>query len=813
MNLEEICRLLQIDRKTPGGYQARCPAHDDHKASLSISEGEKGVVLNCFVGCSVEEICSALGLELKDLFFNSTGGASGGLPGEPVRVFEIRTTEGHLIALRKRQGTGKDKRLWWEQPDGKNGLGGNKTAEFPLFGSERIKNFLLSRWVELSEGEAKTEELRSYGAYALGTVTGASSVPSAGVLESLRGRRVRLWPDNDQPGRAHMAKIEALLRGVASQVVTLDTSALPPKGDAVQWLERLRSNGTERGRISVLLSGEEGSGELPGLPIIKPGEALPTHPKPNQNPGGASGGQDVKEKKPRAPKPPTSKEQEEISAEEAADFSKKPKKGTIPGGRGTPSAFTDTGNAERLVHLTGGDARYCEKWKKWLIWTGACWEEDGGSALQRYAKLAASSFFEDGAEIVRQAREKQKTEVELEAAHKSAEAWSKHARQSLGVSRRVAMVELAKSEVGVGIDHALLDKDPLTFNCNNGTIDLRTGVLRPHNKTDLLTKRSPVDFLEGASAPTWLAFLKTIMGGDLALVECLQRAAGYSLSGSSKEQALFFLFGDGSNGKGTFIETLLFILGEYGYAAPSNLLLHKKGEQHPTDKASLFGRRFAATPEVEQGRWDEKMVKELTGGDTISARRMREDFWTFAPTHKLWVSGNNKPQVRGTDNGIWRRLKLIPFTVTIPDEKQDKDLPKKLRAEAPGILRWLVEGCLLWQESGLLFPEAVTIATKEYRSAEDMLGRFLEDRCTITGAGRVLTSDLYKALENWCQEDGEYKISKRLMVDRLMERGFQPARIGTSQARGWSGLELRNDFSPSTPSASASDLPGSDCPF
>lgn len=794
MTLEEIARLLQvISYKPDGGLLALCPYHNDNKASLAVSAGEKGIVLKCFTGCTTEEICSALKIEVKDLFYESKnyttqGGAA--LSSDPIRSFEIRTTDGFLVAIRKRQGTGPEKRLWWETPDKKQGLGGVKTTELPLFGSERINNFLLSRWVEICEGEAKTEELRAYGAYALGTVTGASSIPSPGVLESLRGLRVRLWPDNDKPGFSHMAKIAERLQGIAAQVVTLDTSSLPPKGDAVQWLQRLREGGVERGRISVILSNEE-IVELPGLPLLPASGVTQKEARreARKEDGSAAGTDNVKEKNPRKKSPAQLETQAKQEAlEDSAKSKEKPRSDAVPGGRGTPSALTDSGNAERLVYLTEGNARYCDKWRKWLVWSGAYWEEDQGGSLQRFAKLAASSFFDDGAEIIRLAREKQN---DIETAHKSAEIWSKHARQSLGASRRAAMVDLARAEPGVSIDHSLLDKDPFLFNCSNGTIDLSTGKLRPHNKADLLTKKSPVEYHEKAEAPTWLAFLNTVMRGDASLVEFLQRAAGYSITGDCTEQALFFMFGNGANGKGTFVETLLYILGEYGYAAPSDLLLTKKNEGHPTDKASLFGRRFAATPEVEQGRWDEKMVKELTGGDTISARRMREDFWTYTPTHKLWVSGNNKPQVRGTDNGIWRRMRLIPFAHKIPEAEKDKSLPAKLRKETPGILRWIVDGCLLWQKSGLAVPEAVTQATKEYRAAEDTLGRFIDDKCFVGGAARVTTSELYKALENWCIEDGEFKISKRLMVDRLLERGFQPDRIGAEQARGWRGIGIK----------------------
>jgi putative DNA primase/helicase len=469
---------------------------------------------------------------------------------------------------------------------------------------------------------------------------------------------------------------------------------------------------------------------------------------------------------------------------------KKTSEEITPGGPGTRTAFTDTGNAERLIHLANGEVRYCGEWGKWLVWTGSHWEEDTGDGLQYWAKLVANSFFEDGTSIVRAAHQNKVSEADLVAAHKSGEAWSKHARLSLSAGRRAAMIELAKSEDGVPIKHISLDADPWLFNCANGTIDLRTGELRPHQKEDLLTKCSPIAYDPSSKAPTWLAFLAQIMANDPEMIACLQRGAGYSLTGSCREHVLFFLFGSGSNGKGTFVETLLYALGAYGYAAPSDLLLAKKHDTHPTEKASLFGRRFAACPEVKQGRWDERIVKELTGGDTISARRMREDFWTFRPTHKLWVSGNHKPQVQGTDNGIWRRLKLIPFTVTIPDAAQDKSLPEKLIAEASGILRWAVDGCLDWQKTGLAFPKAVIEATQEYRSAEDVVGRFISDCCVLKKSAQTPAASLYETFEAWSVREGEHAISKKIFGERLEENGFTKCRIGLESSRGWQGLGL-----------------------
>lgn len=253
MRAEDFVAGLPGAKKNGKGWYACCPAHDDRKASLLVSDGEKGIVLKCFTGCEAKDIAAARGFELKDLFYETKAEAS----SNEWLSFPIKTAEGRLVAVRKRRGSGEKKELLWELPNGKLGLGGIKTADLPLYGSEHLKTFDRSRWVELCEGEAKTYELQTFGAQALGTSTGASSAPARQVLESLRGFKVRLWPDNDDAGRAHMKRIAAILRGLGIEYLMLDTKGLPPKGDAVQWLESQLQNGKTKPELRELLQGDE----------------------------------------------------------------------------------------------------------------------------------------------------------------------------------------------------------------------------------------------------------------------------------------------------------------------------------------------------------------------------------------------------------------------------------------------------------------------------------------------------------------------------------------------------------------------------
>jgi putative DNA primase/helicase len=353
------------------------------------------------------------------------------------------------------------------------------------------------------------------------------------------------------------------------------------------------------------------------------------------------------------------------------------------------------------------------------------------------------------------------------------------------------MVSLARQEPGIPVLPEQLDADPWVLNCPNGTLDLRNGRLGPHIRGDLLTKRTGVPFDPYADCPTWEAFLERIMGSDSPLMGFLRRAVGYALVGVVTEHVLFFLYGRGRNGKSTFLNTILFALGDYAITVNADLLTSKGQDEHPTGVADLQGRRFVSTIEVEDGRrMAESLVKTLTGADRIRARRMRQDFYEFDPTHTLFLAANHKPTVRGTDEGIWRRIKLVPFKVQIPDDEVDRDLPARLRAEAPGVLAWAVRGCLEWQAEGLAEPAAVAEATADYRAEMDVLADFLGERCQVAPGLRARAGPLYRAYAEWAKDTGNHQLSMNKFGRLLSERGFPPEK---SNSTAWRlGLAMRD---------------------
>jgi putative DNA primase/helicase len=344
------------------------------------------------------------------------------------------------------------------------------------------------------------------------------------------------------------------------------------------------------------------------------------------------------------------------------------------------------------------------------------------------------------------------------------------------------------------------DKDPWLLNLLNGTLDLRSGRLRPHKPQDLITKLAPVQYDPQAKAPTWRAFLERIFAGNQSLIRFVQKTHGYALTGDAREQCLFIEHGAGSNGKSTKQNVISGILGDYACSTPAETLLTKRQEYIPNDIARLKGARFVTSIESAEGRkLNEPLIKTFTGGDRITARFLHREFFEFMPTFKIFIATNHKPMIRGGDHAIWRRIRLIPFTVTIPEGDQDKELPRKLLTEAPGILNWLIEGCLAWQREGLGVPDEVRTATEDYRVEMDILTAFITD-CCVTGDGyRTGAAYLYGTYRGWCADNREDPLSQRAFGLALGERGFKK----TEDRRGrvvWAGVGLM------TPDGGTTDL-------
>lgn len=429
--------------------------------------------------------------------------------------------------------------------------------------------------------------------------------------------------------------------------------------------------------------------------------------------------------------------------------------------------YTDAGNARRLVTAWGHLVRYVGPWNSWLIWDGARWKRDTRGHIYELAKKVASDLWHEDAE--------------------DRKLLVKWALQSEHASRIRAMVDLARSDPKVAIDPHQLDADPWKLNVRNGTIDLRTGERRGHDQRDLITKLVDLDHEIGATAPRFEAFLRQVLP-DPDVREFVQRWFGYCLTGAVTEHKILFAFGAGANGKSTLLNTVTKVLGDYARPAAPDLLMRRRDDPHPTGLADLQGARLVLAAETGEGRrLDEALVKRLTGGDRVKARQLYADFFEFQPTHKFVVATNHRPEIAGTDHGIWRRIRLVPFDVVIADEDQDQELEEKLGWEAAGVLNWLLDGCLHWRTGGLTEPTAIVAATADYRNAMDVIGDFISDCCVLADGIQAKSSDLFKRYEQWCEVMAERPISARKFSDRLTERGLTKHKDGFVW---WHGIGL-----------------------
>ena len=435
---------------------------------------------------------------------------------------------------------------------------------------------------------------------------------------------------------------------------------------------------------------------------------------------------------------------------------------------------TDMGNAGRLVQRHGQELRYCYPQTKWYAWDGTRWAQDDTGEVHRRAKETVRAIYREAAE----AEDGRSKEL------------AKHALRSESEARIAAMVSLTRPELP--ILPAALDASPWAFNVANGTIDLRTGELQEHRREDLITNLAPVTYDPNLTAPVFAAFMDTIMDGNVSLITYLQRTLGHALSGDMSEHRLEMWHGGGSNGKSTLFNAIVDVMGSYAQPAAPGLLLTSRHERHATEVADLKGARFVWSVEVGEGRGlAEETVKRLTER-TLKARRMREDFSEFEASHKLFIAMNHKPTIRGGDHAIWRRIKLIPFNVTIPDADQDKQLNEKLRAERAGILNWLLAGLLDWQRGGFAEPEEVTAATLTYRTEQDVIARFIEDVCTTGPTRSAEATHLFNAWVKWCTENHERPLTQTLFGTRLREQGLTPGKTTVgARLRTWNGIGLR----------------------
>ena len=437
--------------------------------------------------------------------------------------------------------------------------------------------------------------------------------------------------------------------------------------------------------------------------------------------------------------------------------------------------WNDEWNAKRLVERHAGLIRNCDHLGGWHVWNKKAWVADEIHSITALARDTVGTFHDYLHDMDEDGQQ----------------AFIKHIRSSGNETKLKAMANVARSWPKMSVRSDDFDADPYLLNCQNGVVQLKTGKLIPHSPDLLLTKICNTHYDSTARCPEWIKFLNTIFQGNENLITFIQKAVGYGLTGDVSQQIFFILHGDGANGKSTFVETFYKILGSYAAITPTSTLIAKRGNEIPNDVARLKGARFIISSELERSKLlDEALVKRFTSEEPISARFLRQEFFEFKPTGKIFLSTNYKPTIRGTDDGIWRRIRLIPFEHKFEGaNKIEKFADKFLLPELPGILAWAVRGFLMMQDEGMKPPDIVMSATQEYKSAEDGVGAFLDEFCELDEWAEVSVSDLYAAFK----ENSDFYMKKKEFNDYLEKHGYKKERRTAGEQKGrffWKGIRV-----------------------
>lgn len=453
-------------------------------------------------------------------------------------------------------------------------------------------------------------------------------------------------------------------------------------------------------------------------------------------------------------------------------------------------SYTDLGNSRRFVRKFGRDVRYVHEWKAWLVWDGTRWALDGKERIMQMAREVPALIAEEAAEHYRAAA-RATSKGEREAWDNRGKEAFKGAKSAEGVKNIKNFLELARSEPGIPVDIDDLDKHKYLLNVANGTVDLRTGELHPHRREDYHTRIVPYRYNPSAGCPRWERAVLEFCSDDAELAFFLQRAVGYSLTGDVSEQCLFIMYGGGSNGKSLFLDTVRKLGGQYGQAAKFETFMEsdKGSGKIDNDVADLRGARLVTASECEQNkRLAEHKVKHMTGGEKLRARHLFKENFEFDPQFKIWLATNHKPLIKGTDLGIWRRVRLIPCMAFFDKSNPDPTLESDLETEMPGILTWAIKGAQQWYRQRLGTTASVAEATAEYREEMDSIGAWLSECCTLDNPrAETSAADLYASYAKWTEAAGEGTLSQRNLGLRLKERHFKNAKSGTVR---WFGIGL-----------------------
>ena len=739
------------------GIWARCPAHDDQDPSLKIWEGDDGAAcVKCHSHqCSTVAILGAIGLQKKHLFPEKPKDQQpkrrAGRWKQIVREYSYVDESGVQLHQTVRFEPKKFMQRRWDSFNNKWSwsLLGIRTV---LYGLPRLLEAIAAgKEIFLAEGEKDVEAFWQRGLEATTNPMGACNWKPE-YTEVLKGARITIVRDPDKAGYKRCASLYKELSAAGCFVRAVQAAI--EKNDAGEWIVKDAFDHFEAGRtvdefepvdpLEKWKEPKQTAAEAPELAYVKggaPQSGAEVAPPPNPPPAAV-----VDERRPRR------------------------------------YHLTDLGNAQRLVDQFGEDLRYCPQFGAWLMWAGQRWQldETEGAPIHRMVGEVIKGMHQEA--------------NEMEFGSNARKDLFKHAMQSESRRSIEAMIALAKKEPGIPVLPDQLDADDWVAGASNGTIDLRTGELREPRREDLITKQLGVPYIKDAKCQDFKDWLFKALGEDQGLYSYVLRVMGYSLTGSIREEMFIFAHGPGGGGKGTLFKVLQKVLGEYAGILRSEALMAKQHEQIPADIAKLKGVRAAFIDETEENkRFNEALLKQMTGGGPVQARFMRENFFEFLPKFKLFIAGNHKPRIISFDRAIERRLKLVPFDRPIPDDQIDTTLKDRLAStQGEGVLALMVQSCLLWQKDGLKQPNAVTEAVREYREESDAVLRFIEERCNVDSFGEETPArELFKAYKLWSKTTEDYCGTETWFGRLISLKGYKKGK--NTKFRFHEGLSLKRE--------------------
>lgn len=772
----DLARLIsdhgvELKPAGPGKQSGLCPFHRERTPSFGVFRGEDGAQrFHCF-GCNaggdvLDWLKLTQGLDTRRAI-EYLGGGNGATPHPapptpaPVErkpwadpagrriaaVWDYTDAAGTLLYQQVRIEPGKNGRSKDFQTRSPNPAGG---FWFGMGDAERVlwnlPSVLQAAEVWIVEGEKDAANLMSAGIPCATTNSHGADGWRQSLAAPLAGKTVYVCGDTDGPGLARDARI---LRDVAPIAAAVYLVRLPEGcKDASEWLEAGQS-------VEALRK------------LAKLVDYVDTAPINSSEPSTADVDAALAGIPPGDPPPPA-------GPDDSPDL--------------RWLNQTDSGNGERLIAMFGPLVAYTAEMKSWMAFDAIQWQIDDVERACNYARVTMREFY-------RQAEDDPKMDSDTK---KSALKWGRRSESANGIA---SMMRMARTLPGVTISASQLDRNPMLLNLQNGTFDLERFELREHRREDFITKLAPVAYLPDAQCPNWIRFLNRIFDGREDVIRYLQRALGYTLTGSVQEKAMFCLFGDGDNGKTTLLEAIRAVMGDYSSQILIETLMARAGAENNAtlaDLADLRGSRFVTTSEGAEGAsLNEARLKYLTGNGEIRACRKYENHIAFMPSHKLWMESNHRPVVRGADKAVWARLKPIGLTVSIPKSEQDPELRGRLIREASGILRWMLDGYRDWTEIGLGTCPDMDADLDKWQKESDPLEEFFEEHCEAGAERWVSVVTMRKAYDKWAEDNGhQYTLSPQ-KFNRLMEaRGFRRVvrRTGVEVLKAWEGVSVRSSM-------------------